>query len=309
MNIFSTIQVLSKSKNIIFLIIVVSAGSLWLLPICCQGWLQQGGSDTSGAQPIRMQSESACKPIKSLLSLLTQWTWSSSTSGIPDPCSAQGDKHRLSDHLMCRMCTHTRARESERGSNASIWQHFEGSYRCKWSKCAPCNCTSRGSLLCRLDAVMSVADSICFSSFPLFFYTKTWFPYLPKALESSRLSFPISPSSSSSSSSANLSLPAQAGMMQITEKRQMSQPNTHVMGRNPLVSSLLSYSRLSLPKIPAIPASFLPYLTPAQPLFFFYSFFCVFLLLRTSHYCQRITRFGLSDVRAACIQHLLLWEF
>lgn len=34
-------------------------------------------------------------------------------------------------------------------------------------------------------------------------------------------------------------------MMQITEKRQMSQPNTHVMGRNPLVSSPLCYSRLS----------------------------------------------------------------
>lgn len=65
------------------------------------------------------------------------------------------------------MCT---KRARERGSNASIWQHFEGSYRCKWSKCAPCNCTSGGSSLCRLDAVMSVADSICFSSFPFFFF-------------------------------------------------------------------------------------------------------------------------------------------
>lgn len=43
--------------------------------------------------------------------------------------------------------------------------------------------------------------------------------------------------------------------------------------------------------------------------FFLFFFFCAFLLLRTSHHCQRITHFGLSDVWAACFLHLLLWEF
>lgn len=140
-----------------------------------------------------------------------------------------------------------------------------------------------------------------------FFFSKTWFPYLPKALESSHLSFPISPSSSSSS--ANLSLPAQAGMMQITEKRQMSQPNTHVMGRNPLVSSLLCYSRLSPEN--SSHSSLISSIsdTCTASIFFLFFFFCAFLLLRTSHHCQRITHFGLSDVWAACFLHLLLWEF
>lgn len=82
--------------------------------------------------------------------------------------------------ILCAICarTHTRAhRERDRGSNASIWQHFEGSYRCKWSKCMPCNCTSRGSSLSRLDAVMSVADSICFSSFPFSFFSFFFFSF------------------------------------------------------------------------------------------------------------------------------------
>lgn len=44
------------------------------------------------------------------------------------------------------------------------------------------------------------------------------------------------------------------------------------MGRNPLVSSLLSAIPVYLLKIPAIPASFPPHLTPAVSIFF-HSFF------------------------------------
>lgn len=62
-----------------------------------------------GALPTTMHSESACKLIKSLLSLLTQWTWSSSTNCILILCSVHRDKRRLSDHLIFCICTHTRA--------------------------------------------------------------------------------------------------------------------------------------------------------------------------------------------------------
>lgn len=123
--------------------------------MCVWGW--------GGGLPTRMHSESACKLIKSLLSLLAQWTWSSSTNCIRILCSEDCDKRRLSDHLIFSTCTHT---HRYRGSNAGAWQRFEGSY---WCKCIPCNCTSRRSALSRLDAVMSAADSICFSSFFFFF--------------------------------------------------------------------------------------------------------------------------------------------
>lgn len=147
-----------------------------------------------------MHSESACKLIKSLLSLLTQWTWSSSTDCALVLTSVHCDKQRLWDHLMFRICSHMLAHpHTHWGSNASTWQRFEGSYRCKYM---PCNCTSSSSALSRLDAVVSTADSICFSSglffVFVFFLPKTWFPYLPKALESSHLSFSASPSSSCS---------------------------------------------------------------------------------------------------------------
>lgn len=129
-------------------------------------------------------SESACKLIKSLLSLLAQWTWSSSTNCILILYSEDCDKQRLSDHLIFSICTHT---HSYRGSNAGAWQRFEGSY---WCKCIPCNCTSRRSALSRLDAVMSMTDSICFSSL---FFLRDLISIPTQSLEFSHLSFLASP--------------------------------------------------------------------------------------------------------------------
>lgn len=204
------------------------------------------------------------------------------------------------------MCT-KRARERERGSNASIWQHFEGSYRCKWSKCAPCNCTSGGSSLCRLDAVMSVADSICFSSFPFFFFLQdlisiptqsfrilsSFLPNLPLLLF--LLCQPIS--SGSSRNDANYRKEADVTAKHPCDGEESSR----------VVSPLL-FPSLSWKFQPFQPHFF--HIWHLHSLhFFLFFFFCAFLLLRTSHHCQRITHFGLSDVWAACFLHLLLWEF
>lgn len=70
------------------------------------GGLQEAASH-EGALPTRMHSESASKLIKSLLSPLTQWTWSSSTNCILILCSVHRDKQRLSDHLIFCICSHT----------------------------------------------------------------------------------------------------------------------------------------------------------------------------------------------------------
>lgn len=101
------------------------------------------------------------------------------------------DKQRLWDHLMFHICSHVRTHththiEAQMSAHDSILRDHIDANAC------PCNCTSSRSALVRLDAVMSTADSICFSSF-FFFSLKTWFPYLPKALESSHLSFSASP--------------------------------------------------------------------------------------------------------------------
>lgn len=164
----------------------------------CEGWFQEGGGDTSGAWPIRMQNESACKPIKSLLSLLTQWTWSSSTNGIPDPCSARRDKHRLSDHLMCCMRTHTRTQMHAKKEREAQMPAYDSVLRDH----IDANEANARHVIAQAEAPrspgwkLSCQWLIPSASHPfLFFFPQTWFPYLPKALESSHLSFSISPSS------------------------------------------------------------------------------------------------------------------
>lgn len=217
--------------------------------------------------------------------------------------------------VLCGLCVHARTharheRERARGSNASIWQRFEGSYRCKWSKCVPCNCTSRGSSLSRLVAVMSVADSICFSSFPFFFFLSprdlisiptqsfrilsSFLPHLPLLL----FLFCQPISSGSSGNDANYGKEAD-----VTAKHP-------VMGRNPLVPSLLFSSCLS--PADSSHSRLISYISDTLKASIFaillFLNLCptAFLLLRTSHYFQKITHFGLSDVWAACFLHLLL---
>lgn len=144
---------------------------------------------------------------------------------------------------------------------------------------------------------MSVADSICFSSFPFFFPPRdlisiptqsfrilsSFLPHLPLLLF--LLCQPIS--SGSSGNDANYRKEAD-----VTAKHA-------VMGRNPLVPSPLfspclspadsSHSRL---------ISYISDTLEASIFAILLFFLCptAFPLLRTSHYFQKITHFGLSDV-------------
>lgn len=88
----------------------------------------------------------------------------------------------------------------------------------------PCNCTSGRFVLSRLDAVMSMVDSICFSSLLLFSsFPRPDFHTSPKLYNPLILSAyfppPFYAPSSLSISSANQSLLVQAGVMEVTAKK------------------------------------------------------------------------------------------